>query len=275
MSSIDTGGRLDVGAARSLLFVPATRPERIGKALASGADIAIIDLEDAVAPEHKDAARGALAGVAHRAAVRINACGTPWFEADLAACHAAQVPVILLPKAEQPAHIRQVREVLGDCAIIAIIETAAGFENIEAVARSPGVARLAFGSLDLQAELGIDDADQPLHYFRSRIVLASRLGDLAAPIDGVCTALDDTAALAAELTRARCFGFGAKLCIHPAQVATVQAAFGPTADQVAWAQRVVAAAGTGAAARVDGRMVDAPVVARARDILRQAAGDAR
>lgn len=261
---------LDASGARSLLFVPATRPERIGKALASGADIAVIDLEDAVAVEHKDAARGALAGVAHRAAVRINACGTPWFDADLVACRAAQVPVILLPKAEQPAHVERVRETLGERAVIAIIETAAGFENIDAVARSPGVARLAFGSLDLQAELGIDDANEPLHYFRSRLVLASRLGGLAAPIDGVCTALDDAAALDGELARARRFGFGAKLCIHPAQVAATNAAFAPTAEQVAWAQQVVAAAGSGAAARVDGRMVDAPVLARARDILQQA-----
>ncbi len=265
-----TAASLDVAGARSLLFVPATRPERVGKALESGADVTIVDLEDAVAADDKDRARGALAGVAQRAAVRINGCGTPWFEADLAACRAARVPAILLPKAELPSHIERVRDALGDCAVIAIVETAAGFEAVEAIARARGVARLAFGSLDLQAELGIDDAGEPLHYFRSRLVLASRLGGLAPPIDGVCTALDDTAALDAELARARRFGFGAKLCIHPRQVAAVNAAFEPTEEQIAWAQRVVAAAGSGAAARVDGRMVDAPVVARARDILRQA-----
>jgi citrate lyase subunit beta/citryl-CoA lyase len=262
--------QLDAAGARSLLFVPATRPERIGKALASGADIAVIDLEDAVAAPDKETARGALAGVAHRAAVRINACGTPWFEADLAACRAARVAVILLPKTELPSQVQRVRDALGDCAVIAIIETAAGFDAIEAIARARAVTRLAFGSLDLQAELGIDDAGEPLHYFRSRMVLASRLGALPAPIDGVCTALDDAAALDAELARARRFGFGAKLCIHPRQVAAVNAAFAPTDEQVAWAQRVVDAAGSGGAARVDGRMVDAPVVARARDILRQA-----
>lgn len=261
---------LNAAGARSLLFVPATRPERIGKALAAGADVTIIDLEDAVAPEDKDAARGALAGVAHRAAVRINACGTPWFDADLAACRAARVPLVLLPKAEQPAQVQRVRDVLGDSAVIAIVETAAGFEEIAALARTPGVVRLAFGSLDLQAELRIDDAGEPLHYFRSKLVLASRLGGLGAPIDGVCTALDDAAALDAELARARRFGFGGKLCIHPKQVAAVNAGFGPTDEQIAWAKRVVAAAGSGGAARVDGRMVDAPVVARAREILRQA-----
>ena len=260
----------DAARARSLLFVPATRPERIGKALGSGADIVIIDLEDAVAAADKDGARGALDGIAHRCAVRINAGGTPWFDADLAACAAARVPVILLPKAEQPAQVARVRSVLPGCAVIAIIESAAGFEAVDALARTPGVARLAFGSLDLQADLGIDDDGEPLHYFRSRLVLAARLGGLPAPIDGVCTALDDDAALAAELARARRFGFGGKLCIHPRQVAAVGAAFGPTAEQVAWAQRIVAAAGSGAAARVDGHMVDAPVVARARDLLRRA-----
>ena len=260
----------DATAARSLLFVPATRPERIGKALACGADLAIIDLEDAVAADDKDVARGALAGVAHQAAVRINACGTQWFDADLAACAAARVPVILLPKAEQPVQVARVRGALPGCAVIAIIESAAGFEAIEALARTPGVARLAFGSLDLRADLGIDDDGEPLHYFRSRLVLAARLGGLPAPIDGVCTALEDDAALAAELARAKRFGFGGKLCIHPRQVATVGAAFRPTPAQIAWAQRVVASAGSGAAARVDGHMVDAPVVARARDLLRSA-----
>jgi citrate lyase subunit beta/citryl-CoA lyase len=262
---------LDAAGARSLLFVPATSADRIGKALACGADMTVVDLEDAVAPDDKEAARAALPGLVHRAAVRINACGTPWFEGDLLACRDAKVPVVMLPKAEQPAHVERVRAVVGDCAVMAIVETAAGFEGIDAVARTPGVARLAFGSLDLQAELGIDDDDLPLHYFRSRIVLASRLGGLPAPVDGVCTALEDDGALAAELERARRFGFGGKLCIHPRQVTAVGAAFLPTAEQLSWAARVVAAAGGGSAARVDGHMVDVPVVARARDLLRRAA----
>jgi citrate lyase subunit beta/citryl-CoA lyase len=262
---------LDAAGARSLLFVPATSADRIGKALACGADMTVVDLEDAVAPDDKEAARAALPGLVHRAAVRINACGTPWFEGDLLACRDAKVPVVMLPKAEQPAHVERVRAVVGDCAVMAIVETAAGFEGIDAVARTPGVARLAFGSLDLQAELGIDDDDLPLHYFRSRIVLASRLGGLPAPVDGVCTALEDDGALAAELERARRFGFGGKLCIHPRQVTAVGAAFLPTAEQLSWAARVVAAAGGGSVARVDGHMVDVPVVARARDLLRRAA----
>lgn len=262
----------DAAGARSLLFVPATRPDRIGKALSSGADVAIIDLEDAVAPHDKEAARGALAGVAHRAAVRVNAFGTPWFGGDLQACRDARVPVVLLPKADRPEFVARVVDAVPACAVIAIIETAEGFANVDAVARAPGVARLAFGNLDLQAELGIDDNGEPLHYFRSRLVLASRLGRLNAPVDGVCTALDDEEALRAELDRARRFGFGGKLCIHPRQVAAVNAAFQPTADEIAWAGRIVAAAGSGAAARVDGRMVDAPVVARARELLRRGAG---
>lgn len=257
--------------ARSFLFVPATRPERIAKALASGADIAIIDLEDAVAPADKEAARAALAGVAQRAAVRVNAAGTPWFDADLAACRAERVPIVVLPKAEHPSHVQRVRAALPAAAVIAIVETAAGFDNVDALARSDA-ARLAFGSLDLQVDLGIEDDGEPLHYYRARIVLASRLAGLPPPIDGACTALDDEARLAAELARARRFGFGAKLCIHPKQIAATHAAFAPTEAEVAWARRVLAASASGAAARVDGEMVDAPVVARARRILQRARG---
>lgn len=256
--------------ARSLLFVPATRADRIGKALASGADIAIIDLEDTVAEVDKDIARGHLGGIAHRAAVRINAVGTPWFDADLAACRAAGVPVVVLPKAGHPAHIDRVRAALPAAAIVALIESAEGFEQVDAIARS-GVARLALGGLDLQLDLGIEDDGEPLHYFRARIVLASRLARLPAPIDGVCTALEDPVLLAQELARARRFGFGAKLCIHPRQVAAVNAGFGPTPDQVAWARRVLAAADRGGVARVDGQMVDAPLLARAREVLARSA----
>lgn len=261
----------DLAAARSFLFVPATRPERIGKALDSGADFVIIDLEDAVAVDDKDSARAALAGrLTPRTAVRINAFGTPWFDADLAACRAAGAPALVLPKAEDPAQIARISAVLPGVPVIALVESGAGFANVEAVARSAAVARLAFGSIDLQVDLGIEDDDQPLHYFRSRIVLATRQADLAAPIDGVCTALDDAAALDAELARARRFGFGAKLCIHPKQVAVINAALQPSPEEIAWAKRVVAAAGDGAAARVDGQMVDAPVIAKARRILQRA-----
>jgi citrate lyase subunit beta/citryl-CoA lyase len=264
--------RPDAIAARSLLFVPGTRSDRIGKALASGADVAIVDLEDAVAPEDKALARAALADVGPRVAVRVNAADTPWFAADCAACRAADVRLVLLPKADAAAQIEAVRAAVPGCAVIAIVETAAGFENVVAVARAAGVARLAFGHLDLQAELGVADADAPLHYFRTRLVLASRLGALPPPIDGVCTAIDDAAMLAAELDRARRFGFGAKLCIHPRQVDAVNAAFAPTPEEIEWARRIVAAAAGGGAARVDGHMVDAPVVARARAVLARAGG---
>jgi citrate lyase subunit beta/citryl-CoA lyase len=136
-----------------------------------------------------------------------------------------------------------------------------------------GVARLAFGSIDFQFDLGIEGDDEELLYFRSMLVLASRVAGLTAPIDGVTVALDDDAKLHADTLRARRFGFGAKLCIHPRQVASVNAGFRPTAVEVAWATRVLAAAreANGAAVAVDGKMVDRPVILRAQRIVDDAA----
>ena len=134
---------------------------------------------------------------------------------------------------------------------------------------SPRVARLVFGSIDFQLDLDIADDDLALLPFRMRIVLASRVANLPAPVDGVTTALDDAARIEADARRARSLGFGGKLCIHPRQVAIVNEAFSPSAADLAWAQRVVdaAAASGGAAVAVDGKMVDAPVLARARRLL--------
>lgn len=273
---------MDGRRARTLLFVPGDRPERFDKACASGADAVIIDLEDAVAPDAKARARDAVAawlvasqappaagqpGPATRSVwLRVNAAGTPWFADDVALARRAGIAGIVLPKAE---HAEQLREVGAASAVIALIETARGIANVDAVAGAPGVARLAFGSIDLQADLGIAGDGDALHAFRSALVLASRLADLAPPIDGVTTAIDDTALLRAEARRAREFGFGGKLCIHPKQIATVREAFAASAAERAWAERVLEAAGRagGAAVQVDGRMVDRPVMLRARAIV--------
>jgi len=141
--------------------------------------------------------------------------------------------------------------------------------NAAVLAATAGVTRLVFGSIDFQLDLDIADDDLALLPFRMRLVLASRVAGLPAPVDGVTTALDDEARIEAEARRARSLGFGAKLCIHPKQVAIVNGAFSPAAAELAWAQRVVdaAAAADGAAVAVDGRMVDAPVLARARRLL--------
>ncbi|PWK30992.1 HpcH/HpaI aldolase/citrate lyase family protein [Cupriavidus plantarum] len=267
---------------RSYLFVPASRPDRIGKAIAAGPDAVIVDLEDAVAPDDKDAARAALAtawadlrpradtsGVA--LLVRVNGADTVWFEADLTTCRQMGVSAVVLPKADPPA-LRAMRALLPDTACLALLETAAGFDDLRAVARAPGVERLLFGSIDLMADLDVADDGAPLDYFRSAIVAASRAAGLPAPVDGVCTAIGDAEALAADTARGRRFGFGAKLLIHPNQVPGVHAALAPSADALAWARRVVdqAAAANGAAIAVDGKMVDKPVLDRALRILADA-----
>ncbi len=260
--------------ARSYLFVPGDRPERFAKAIASGADAVIIDLEDAVAPAAKSGARAAVAAnlaAARPVLVRINGPRTEWFREDVQLCRLPGVAGVVLPKAERVDDVRYVAETAGnDMPILPLIETARGFANVEAIARSAWVERLLFGSLDLQLDLGIAGDGEELNYFRSRLVLVSRLAALAAPVDGVTTALDDPAVLRAETLRAKRFGFGGKLCIHPKQVSVVNECFGPSEAEIAWARRVVEAARAtphGAVA-LDGNMIDRPVLARAEAILR-------
>ncbi|PZP93673.1 MAG: CoA ester lyase [Variovorax paradoxus] len=263
---------------RAYLFVPADRPERYAKARASGADAVIVDLEDAVAPQAKSGARDALANALDERApvvVRINAAGTPWFDDDLALCRHPGVAAVMLPKADGiDAACSAFEACFKD--VLAIIESARGVEEARHIARVPGVVRLAFGSVDLALDLGIDcdpeGTEDELLHFRSQVVLASRLGGLDAPADGVSTAIDDALRLRADAERARRLGFGAKLCIHPKQVAAVQAAFTPDAARVAWAQRVCAAfaAVGGAAVAVDGHMIDKPLYERALSLLRSA-----
>jgi citrate lyase subunit beta/citryl-CoA lyase len=270
--------------ARTFLFVPADRPERHARALATGADAVIVDLEDAVAPARKAAAREALAASfaaldgAHRQRllVRINAAGTPWHEADCtaAAGWAAQelIAGVVLPKAEHAGDLAHIAEAIGPaCALVPLVESAAGLAAADALAAAPQVLRLAFGHLDFQADLGLAcEADEAeLVPVRLALLMASRRAGLAAPIDGVTADWRDAARLAADTARARRGGFGAKFCIHPDQVAPVHAGLGPRADELAWARRVTEAvrAAGGGVASLDGRMVDAPVLRLAERLL--------
>jgi len=170
-----------------------------------------------------------------------------------------------MPKADSPSPW----EALLDKPVLALIETAAGIDDLRSVARATNVRRLVFGSIDLQHDLGIDGDGEELLFFRSQLVLTSRLAGLPPPVDGVCLALADTQALSADVRRARRLGFGGKLCIHPAQVATVEAGFAPSAAEMNWATRVLEAAAqaSGAAVALDGQMIDRPVILRARRLL--------
>ncbi|MBZ4016761.1 HpcH/HpaI aldolase/citrate lyase family protein [Streptomyces purpurogeneiscleroticus] len=263
-----------LAAARSLLFVPGHRSDRFAKAAAAGADGVIVDLEDAVAPDGKDAARDDvalwLAGGA-RAVVRINAHGTEWFEADLAMAAAHGAPV-MLPKAEDPAVLESIAcRTGGRSPVLALIETAAGVENAAALCRAPNLVRTAFGNIDLAAQLGVDPDDhQALAYARSRVVCASAAAGLAPPLDGVTADLAADGHLPMDIAHARRLGFAGKLCIHPRQLGAVHEGFTPSAAEKDWARRVLAAGE--AVTVVDGQMVDRPVLERARRILRAAGG---
>ncbi len=274
---------------RTYLFVPGNRPERFAKALSSGADAVVLDLEDAVAPDAKLAARqaiadwaaGASAAERQRTVVRINEAASALFTDDLRMLASAGLPAVMLPKAESAAQVQQVCAVLPGAQVLALIETAAGLAAVDQVARCAGVQRLVYGTLDfaLDLDLDINDAADGLAGFAgladgaSRITLASRLAGLPAPVAGVTPQIDDEARLLADLAWARRFGFGAKLCIHPRQVAPLHTALAPSAAQLDWARRVLAAdAAQPGAAQLDGRMVDKPVVLQALRTLQRAGG---
>lgn len=269
--------------ARSFLFVPANRPERYAKALASGAGAVIIDLEDAVSPDAKVQARQQLADgfVALHAAerarvlVRINAAGTLWHADDLALVgmlSRLDLGGVVLPKAETVADVVQLAASVGPgCAVLPMIESAAGLAALDVLAACTGVTRLVFGNLDFQADLGMDCGpdEAELQPVRMALVLASRRAGLAAPVDGVTPATGDAAKLQRDAARSRRSGFGARLCIHPSQVAVVHAALAPTAAELDWARRVVqgSQAAGGAVFSLDGRMVDTPVLRLAERTL--------
>jgi citrate lyase subunit beta/citryl-CoA lyase len=256
---------------RSYLFVPGNRPERFERSRASGADAVIFDLEDAVQPQEKQAARDTVRAhmdAARPAFVRINAADTEWFANDAAAfANHPGVAAIVLPKAETR---EQIETVLAHAhpllTILPIMETARGFANLTLLCATPRVQRIVFGTLDFQIDLNIEGDGEELDMFRSQIVLASRLAGLATPVDGVSTMLDDPVAIESQARRSRRFGFGAKLCIHPKQIDAVHRAYAWTDAELLWANRVLQAveASGGAAVAVDGKMVDMPVILKAR-----------
>jgi citrate lyase subunit beta/citryl-CoA lyase len=267
---------------RTYLFVPGNRPDRFGKALASGADAVVLDLEDAVAADAKDVAREAVRAWAAeatpadraRAVVRTNGLGSPHAARDLAAVAEAGLNAVMLPKTESVDDVAAVRSAAPDVVVLALVESARGIAAVEGIAAAPGVVRLVFGTLDyaLDLDLDLEDASDGLSYAAGRLAVAARCAGIATPVGGVTPQLGDEPRLLADLAWSRRQGFGAKLCIHPSQVAAIHAAFTPTRQAVERARRVLEAdAGSPGAARLDGRMIDRPVVLAARRTLARAA----
>jgi citrate lyase subunit beta/citryl-CoA lyase len=265
-------------SVRTVLFVPGNRPDRFDNAVASGADAIVIDLEDAVPASEKPSAREAACTWLRKPVesggplrlLRVNARGTPWFDDDVSALRDTRVQGVMLPKCERASDL----ESLLDVGVWPLIESARGLHNAVEIGSAPGVQRLVFGGLDLQVDLGMDaDADETeLAPYRAQVVLASRLANLGAPIDGVTPEINDADLLTRATRRAMRQGFGGKLCIHPRQVPVVHAAMHPGDDAVAYARRVLEAAeaSDGGAVALDGKMIDRPVILRAQAVLARA-----
>ncbi|TAJ30065.1 CoA ester lyase [Bosea sp. (in: a-proteobacteria)] len=250
------------------LFVPGDRPERFVKAASTDADAIIIDLDDAVAADGKDQARAALKRdfTDKPVLVRVNGIGTPWHDRDIAALRGHGFSAVVLPKAEFGPEFETLCEQL-DLPVVVLIESVRGLADARRIAITRNVARIAFGSIDFSADLGCAHTREALLLARSELVVASRLAGLPQPIDGVTTAIDDAPLIASDARHARDLGFTGKLCIHPRQVAAIQAGFAPDEAEVLWARKVMAS-GDGAVA-IDGAMVDEPVRIRARSILKR------
>jgi len=275
MNPIDT----PLGFSSNFLFVPGTRPERFAKALDSGADAVILDLEDAVPEEEKQSARDAIRTAwpqftdeqKKRLVLRSNAPGTKFYAADLMLAKELNIACLLIPKSESLDQINGAAQVLPNTAIVPMIETAIGLDKLKELANSNQVLRIALGNIDLQADLGMicDPQETELQTARYQIVLASRLAQIAPPIDGVTPSTDDIDRITADAQRAKRMGFGAKLCIHPKQVLPVRTAFMPSQEEVLWAQKVIEAdkASKGGAIKLDGCMIDRPVVLLAQRTL--------
>jgi citrate lyase subunit beta/citryl-CoA lyase len=274
-------GRYRMDIPRTYLFVPGDRPERFAKALASGADAVVLDLEDAVSAASKAQARTDVAAWLRtgvplaRIVVRINDESTPHFDADLVLLAACAAPHVMLAKAERVATVERLLVACPALAVLPLVETARGMLAAQALAAAPGVQRLVFGTIDYALDLDLGADPLALDAGHAHLALVSRAAGITSPVAGVTTAIDDEPLLRADMARARAHGFGAKLCIHPRQVAQVHAALAPTAEELAWAQRVLQAAGAAGAdsgaVLLEGRMIDRPIIERARRIAARAA----
>jgi citrate lyase subunit beta/citryl-CoA lyase len=270
---------------RSLLFVPAPRADTLFvKALASGADVVVLDLEDSVMAEDKTAARAKVSVTAHAPRtvplmIRINAVRSPYFADDLKAASESDIDGVMIPKAESREEVALVVDELAkrrrtDRLIVPLIETARGVVDALAIADTPGVSALAFGGEDYAVSLGLSRtrSGSEIAFPRNSIVLAAAAAQVSA-IDTPQMAVDDTTLLRLDAKAGLRMGFAGKLAIHPNQIRTINHVFTPTETEVEAAQAIIhsyfaaAGRGTGGAFVLDGRLVDRPVVRRARATL--------
>ena len=269
------------GPVITSLYVPGDRPERFDKAVASGAHMVILDLEDAVAADRKAQARGHVADWlrlhepddAPLVEVRVNAGD----DDDLAIlASVAGSYGVRVPKAESPDHIERVLAAIGrDIAITALIETAAGVEAAPAIVGHPMVMSITVGEADLASDLGTADRGV-LDWAQFRVLNAARAAGKAPPVAPIYPDIRDLDGLATDTARWRARGFVGRAAIHPSQVAVIAAAFRPPDDEVAWAREVLDVVGAGGVGRLAaGDMVDAAMVGRAESILALAAATDR
>lgn len=279
---------------RSLLFAPGNHARRVEKCLTLGADAVILDLEDAVANAEKAATRSVVVEALQRPRrcqgyVRVNSLGTEWSHGDFVAVVAKGVDGIIVPKIESAGDLQTAEWLVGALErerglpeggidLIPIIETAAGFSNLAAIARAARRAkRLSFGAGDFTLDVGITwsrDETELLPY-RTAFVVESRAAGLEPPLDTVWVSLKDPEGFQRSVQRAKELGFQGKLCIHPDQVAVVNDCFRPTDAELAHARNVLAAFAQAerdglAAIQVDGQFVDYPIVYRAQRLIARA-----
>lgn len=252
------------------LFVTADRPDRFAKAAASGADAVFIDLEDAVAPASKVRARegpGGFRSYAVPTFLRVKAPAMPWHADDIALAGTLPLAGIIVPKVQSANVILALRRALGvQKAIVALIETAEGLARAREVAAANRNTRLAFGSIDFSVDIGCDHTREALLYARSEIVMASRLGMILPPLDGVTAEIRDPDLADSDARYAAGLGFTGKLCIHPSQIPPVQAGYAPSESELAWARDVLSTEDAGSVS-LNGQMIDAPVRQRAEALL--------
>lgn len=257
------------------LYVPGDRPRVVTKALSAGADVVVVDLEDAVAPDRKAYARDATAELLAEPRprpvhVRVNALETPWAAADLATL--APLPGLgglRLPKVTSPEQITTVAAATGTVALYALLESALGIEHAYAIATAhPTLHGIALGEADLRADLGVRD-DVGLDWSRSRVIVAARAAALPPPPQSVHPDIRDLEGLAASCAHGRALGFLGRAAIHPRQLPVIEQAFLPTPEEIEQAETVVKAAtvNQGAQALPDGSFIDAAVVAAAQRTL--------